>query len=81
VSDTQGHPADGSGAMFDLIAPRYDTLNRVMSLGTDRAWRRRTVDALDPPAGGHILDLAAGTGDVGLLIAERHPDVRVTCAG
>lgn len=72
--------ADGSGAMFDLIAPRYDILNRVMSFGTDNAWRRRAVDALEPPAGGQVLDLAAGTGDVGLLVAERHPDVHVTCA-
>ena len=38
----------GSGAMFDQIAPRYDLLNRIMSFGADRRWRRRTVRALDP---------------------------------
>lgn len=80
MSVSERRSADGSGAMFDLIAERYDVLNRMMSLGTDHAWRRRTIDALQPPPGGHVLDLAAGTGDVGLLIAERHPNVRITCA-
>jgi demethylmenaquinone methyltransferase/2-methoxy-6-polyprenyl-1,4-benzoquinol methylase len=49
-------------AMFDRVAVRYDLVNDVLSMGQDRAWRRRTVEAVDPRPGQRILDLAAGTG-------------------
>lgn len=49
-------------AMFDRVAARYDLANDVLSLGQDRSWRRRTVEAVDPRPGQRILDLAAGTG-------------------
>jgi len=67
----------GSGAMFDRIAPRYDLLNRILSLGVDRRWRRRTVAALALGAGARVLDLATGTGDLAIDIARRHRDARV----
>lgn len=51
-------------AMFDTIAPRYDAVNKVISLGLDRAWRRRAVRALSLPAGSLLLDVACGTGDL-----------------
>lgn len=75
-----GAPRAGSGAMFDRIAHRYDLLNRVLSLGIDQRWRRRTVRALaldDTPSPYRVLDLATGTGDLALLIAGRHPDGQV----
>lgn len=50
--------------MFDTIAPRYDLLNRLISLRLDLAWRRRTVAALALPAGSVVADLACGTGDL-----------------
>jgi len=58
----------GSGAMFDRIARRYDLLNRVLSLGLDRRWRRLTVAALELRSGRRVLDLATGTGDLALAM-------------
>jgi demethylmenaquinone methyltransferase / 2-methoxy-6-polyprenyl-1,4-benzoquinol methylase len=49
-------------AMFDTIAPRYDVVNRVITLGLDQSWRRKTVRSLGLPAGSVVLDLACGTG-------------------
>jgi demethylmenaquinone methyltransferase/2-methoxy-6-polyprenyl-1,4-benzoquinol methylase len=63
--------------MFDAIAPRYDLLNRLMSLGVDQRWRRKTVAALETPAGGRILDLATGTADLAIALARRYPTARV----
>lgn len=50
--------------MFDRIAPRYDLVNRVMTLGLDAGWRRRAVRELRLPAGAHVIDLGCGTGDL-----------------
>lgn len=54
--------------MFDTVAPRYDTLNRVISLGLDTSWRNRTVDALGIAPGSKVLDLACGTADLCRLL-------------
>lgn len=51
-------------AMFDRVAPSYDRLNRLISLGQDRRWRRQTVAELRLPRGSHVVDLACGTADV-----------------
>lgn len=59
--------------MFESIAPRYDFLNRVLSLGIDRRWRSFAVGQLRIPDGGKVLDMATGTGDVALEIAARTP--------
>jgi demethylmenaquinone methyltransferase/2-methoxy-6-polyprenyl-1,4-benzoquinol methylase len=50
--------------MFDAIAPRYDFVNRLMTFRLDTRWRRKTVSALNLPAGSRVLDLASGTGDL-----------------
>ena len=53
--------------MFGEIAGRYDLLNRVLSLGIDLSWRRKTVRLVPPkPDGGPILDVCTGTGDLAL---------------
>lgn len=67
--------------MFGTIAPRYDFLNRLLSLGIDRRWRRAAVRLIKAPEGGRVLDVATGTGDVALEIARTTPaSVRVTGA-
>ncbi|RDI73216.1 ubiquinone/menaquinone biosynthesis methyltransferase [Gaiella occulta] len=60
---------DGVRAMFDRIAPVYDVMNRVMTAGLDRRWRRHTVAAVVQP-GERVLDACCGTGDLALE-AER----------
>ncbi len=62
---------DAVEGMFDRLAPRYDRMNRLISLGMDKGWRRRTVDALAAVAGGTVLDLACGTGDLCRDLAAR----------
>ncbi|HKJ04510.1 MAG TPA: bifunctional demethylmenaquinone methyltransferase/2-methoxy-6-polyprenyl-1,4-benzoquinol methylase UbiE [Geopsychrobacteraceae bacterium] len=70
----------GVRQMFDNIAPRYDLLNRLLSFGIDRRWRRFAVSQLNVPRGGHVLDIATGTCDVALEIA-RTTDDSVTIVG
>jgi demethylmenaquinone methyltransferase / 2-methoxy-6-polyprenyl-1,4-benzoquinol methylase len=67
----------GNGQMFDAIAGRYDLLNRLMSLGQDQMWRRRAVKALGVRPGDKILDVATGTGDLALMIADLHTHAKV----
>src|SRR5437870_6576827 len=58
-------PADGVRTMFDRIAPVYDTMNRLMTMGLDRRWRRLTAEAVVRP-GDRVLDACCGTGDLAL---------------
>ena len=66
--------------MFDGIAPAYDRLNHLLSLGADRTWRRRSLrGAVSSDSPQNILDLACGTGDFTLEIARKmHPESHVT---
>jgi len=57
--------------MFERIAPRYDLLNRLMSLGLDQRWRRIALTEAGVSRGDLVLDLACGTGDLAELAAER----------
>jgi demethylmenaquinone methyltransferase/2-methoxy-6-polyprenyl-1,4-benzoquinol methylase len=57
-------------SMFDTIAPRYDLVNRVMSFRMDVGWRRKTRQALRLQPGSTVLDLACGTGDFCVDLAE-----------
>ena len=72
--------------MFDRIAPTYDKLNHMLSLGIDRRWRRKAINALaerlsSPSLRGSqrgsgqltILDIATGTGDFAMLLAKHLP--------
>lgn len=71
-------PRAGSGEMFDAIAPRYDLLNRIISLGIDQRWRAKTVAALELGEGpARVLDLATGTADLAIRIARTHAAAHV----
>jgi demethylmenaquinone methyltransferase/2-methoxy-6-polyprenyl-1,4-benzoquinol methylase len=69
-------PARISG-MFDAIAPRYDLLNRVLSVGLDQKWRHRASSELRLQPDGVVLDLCAGTADLALTTAWRHPGASI----
>ncbi len=57
--------------MFDTIAPRYDLVNKLMTLGLDARWRSRAVTLLSLGPGAVVLDLACGTGDLCRELAWR----------
>ncbi len=76
---TEGRPVEGMGrerqvrTIFSEIAPRYDLLNRVLSLSVDRRWRRRAIDALgwEAAPAGTYLDACAGTYDLARELCDR----------
>ncbi len=64
--------------LFGLVAHRYDTVTRVLSLDRDRVWKQRLVDALPAMAAPVCLDLACGTGDLCFRLAVKYPDGQIT---
>ncbi len=60
-------------SMFDRIAPRYDLLNRLLSFGIDRIWRKNVVKLLKGLQAPIILDVATGTGDLAIEICKIDP--------
>ncbi len=61
--------------MFDRIAPRYDAMNRLFTVGLDQRWRRATLVAAEVGPGDRVLDLACGTGDLAEQAASLGADV------
>lgn len=55
--------------LFARVAPRYDLMNRLMTLARDRAWRREAVRTASPRHGGQVLDVGAGTADLAIEMA------------
>jgi demethylmenaquinone methyltransferase/2-methoxy-6-polyprenyl-1,4-benzoquinol methylase len=68
--DTPEHKAGYVREMFSRIAPRYDLMNRLMTLGRDQSWRRLTVQRAGIQAGAHVLDIATGTADLAFSARE-----------
>ena len=56
--------------MFNNIAPYYDLLNRLLSLGIDKSWRRKAIAQIAPLKPKYILDVATGTADVAIATAK-----------
>ncbi len=69
--------ADDNRRMFDRIARRYDLMNRLLSCGLDRRWRRKAVETLAPRPGGRYLDVGCGTGDLAVEILRQCPGASV----
>lgn len=61
-------------AMFDAIAPRYDLLNRVLSMGIDQRWRVKAVRMLADVSPKRILDVATGTADLAIKALSLGPE-------
>lgn len=78
--------------MFDNIAPAYDFMNRAMTMGIDKWWRRKAIKTISKHLSDtketkdkdchnlfpSILDVATGTGDIAILLAKKFPKARVT---
>ena len=60
--------------MFDAIAPRYDLLNKVLSAGIDKTWRRKAINWLAEHEPKRILDIATGTADLAIESMRLHPE-------
>lgn len=69
--NSQESKKDQVEQMFDNIAPAYDPLNHILSLGIDRSWRRKAIQWLNPFRPARILDIATGTGDFAILAGKR----------
>lgn len=57
-------------AVFDSVANRYDVMNDLMSMGAHRLWKRFMLDIASIQRGQHVLDVAAGTGDISMGLAR-----------
>jgi demethylmenaquinone methyltransferase/2-methoxy-6-polyprenyl-1,4-benzoquinol methylase len=64
-------PEETVAAMFDDIAPVYDRMNTLMTLGSDRRWRRIAVELTALKPGESVIDVACGTGKLSVALAER----------
>src|ERR1700712_162300 len=65
---------DQVAKMFDNISHRYDFLNHFLSLGIDKAWRKKAIGLLKPLNPKYILDVATGTGDFAIQALSINPD-------
>jgi demethylmenaquinone methyltransferase/2-methoxy-6-polyprenyl-1,4-benzoquinol methylase len=57
--------------VFDSVAPKYDVMNDLMSVGLHRVWKRYTITVANPQPGQQVLDIAGGTGDLARAFAQR----------
>ena len=63
--------------MFDRISPKYDALNHLLSLNIDKVWRRKTAKSVAKSQPKTILDLATGTADLALALANQNPKAHI----
>jgi len=82
MSQVKPYSPDGSkkeqvAEMFNAISPKYDALNRILSVGIDQIWRRKTVREIRATGATQILDVATGTADLALALADGVPGSNV----
>ncbi|MFN4300018.1 MAG: bifunctional demethylmenaquinone methyltransferase/2-methoxy-6-polyprenyl-1,4-benzoquinol methylase UbiE [Thermaurantimonas sp.] len=73
-SDKAGSKKEQVAEMFDNISPKYDFLNHILSLGIDRGWRKKLLRLASKAKPKTILDVATGTGDLAIALAELKPN-------
>ena len=61
-------------SMFGRIAPRYDLLNRLMTIGQDVKWRTEAIKHLNLDEDSKVVDLGSGTGDIAFEIKDKYPN-------
>jgi len=81
-TNVKPYESDGSKkkqveSMFDNIAPGYDKLNRLLTVGIDRVWRRKTIARLEK-TDLLVLDIATGTADMAIEAVKNHPCRKIT---
>ncbi len=81
LTDPHGQPDKAARveAMFDAIAPTYERVNRLLSVGRDAYWRRQAVSLAETRASDRILDVACGTGDFARAFAGVRPEAIIGC--
>jgi len=73
----EGSKKEQVAEMFNAISPKYDALNRILSVGIDQSWRRKTVREIRATGATQILDVATGTADLALALADGIPGSKV----
>lgn len=72
--DSSAGKKEQVATMFDNISKEYDGLNRVISFGIDVSWRKKVTKMVSKNNPKQILDIATGTGDLALMMAQLNPD-------
>ena len=75
----EGEKARRVGEVFRSVAPSYDLMNDLMSLGMHRWWKRFAIEMSGVRAGSRVLDVASGSGDLAAAFAERVGDAGLVC--
>lgn len=78
MSNKMDKSSDKISAMFNNIAPAYDRLNHILSLGIDRCWRKKVASEIKKMGSKSVLDVATGTGDLAITIARGSKDICIT---
>lgn len=71
--DAQSSKREQVEQMFDSIAPRYDLLNRLLSMGIDQSWRKKAIKSLEEVKPQYVLDVATGTADLAIAALKLNP--------